>query len=443
MSDDQMRTLLLIALIATPSLGLAQPAGQGADCSAVVIERMAMQHRMPNVEGCLGREVVQELNRTDHRALERSVHHWEAPDRIVSQSPAKDTELQHNTPILLDVSDGSLPPPSKPSTADVSVQAFIASKKPFLAGEKLRFAIRVANAGPATATGVAAYFQTENLKIFPTSGECSERECRVVDLQSGANATLDIVAGILGPGPFSFGVTVRHAPTDPDPRNDSVLIRDLAEPRPAAANLGVSADLQPTGPYHVGERVTVGVLVRNGGPQTATNVTIEQRLTNLQLLRLAGDCRQVACVVPSIPSESGVKFELQATVSDAGEFSATFSARGAQQDLNSADNSATVRGTATAPDVVPPNPSVHTVRTLLEVLGACGLAGLGLSYPVRIARWRSRIRVRAALEGTATAKPPSGIRIAAPAVSLRTRLERGVAKPHGTIPIINEEVRHD
>ncbi len=112
-------------------------------------------------------------------------------------------------------------------TADVSVTKSVVEPGPYVQGQNVTFTITATNAGPGTATSVTITDtlspQLQFVSSTPTQGSCTGTTtvtCTIGTINSGANATITLVAQITGIGTIS-NVATGSSANDANGVNDS------------------------------------------------------------------------------------------------------------------------------------------------------------------------------------------------------------------------------
>ena len=166
--------------------------------------------------------------------------------------------------------------------ADLAITSVTAAPASVLLGQDVTFTIPVVNNGPDQATGVTIIdILPQGLSLIsasmPNGSVQTQNNAAVAtlsSLNSGAVATLTIVAQTTAVGSISNGATVSGSQVDPNPTNNAAG---------TAITVSPSADLQvkivPTPvPALVGQDLTYTVTVTNAGPSPATNVALTDTL---------------------------------------------------------------------------------------------------------------------------------------------------------------------
>ena len=146
-------------------------------------------------------------------------------------------------------------------------------------GDTVEFTIDVTNNGPNTATNVSAYETLDNGLRFEgastTQGEynASTGVYSVGTLDNGDTATLTLTATIESADDTTNAVEVTSDQPDPtDPNNN-----DAVDPSPIVSDLSINKTVDDTNAT-VGDNVDFTVEVTNNGPDTATNVSVDEEL---------------------------------------------------------------------------------------------------------------------------------------------------------------------
>jgi uncharacterized repeat protein (TIGR01451 family) len=162
--------------------------------------------------------------------------------------------------------------------ADLLITKVVDEPEP-LVGSNITFTLTATNNGPSNATGVvvndllpAGYtYVSDNGggAYVPGTGVWT-----VGNLNSGATATLTIVATVNLTGPYANTATIAGDQTDPDPGNNTDT--ETPEPLPAT-DLVVAKSVNNPTPY-IGTNVVFTLVVTNNGPSPATGVVVSDLL---------------------------------------------------------------------------------------------------------------------------------------------------------------------
>ena len=251
------------------------------------------------------------------------------------------------------------------ATASADVSILKAAPAAAATGSNLTYSITVTNNGPSDASGVTmsdtlppnTTFVSESqptgpafICTNPPSGGTGAVSCSIATLTAGTSATFSIVVqiAVAAPvGPSSNTATVTTSSTDPNPANNtSTAITTIAL---ATADLSITKTPAP-GPYGTGLPLTYTIVAANGGPNTATGVTVTDVLppgTTFQSATPGGACSgttTITCNAGTLTSGASATFTLTITLpSTPGPLTntATVTAAATSSDPNPANNSAT------------------------------------------------------------------------------------------------------
>jgi len=200
-----------------------------------------------------------------------------------------------------------------------------------------------------------------NLTVTGVSGACAALPCTIASIASGASVTINVAATIVAAGAFDNSATALGTEPDPNLVNNT----DPSGNGGIAAPPGSSADVRVTKSANtqfvaVGQTFDYIITVVNGGPATATNVTVTDTLPAgfalISATPTQGTCSGTGTVTCSIGTMA-----LNATV--------TITIRGTATQPGSYANTATV--TAAEPDPVPTNNT-----STIEISTAVGIPTL-------------------------------------------------------------------
>jgi len=160
------------------------------------------------------------------------------------------------------------------ASADLSVSN-ADSPDPMLEGNTITYTIVVTNGGPDAATGVTltdplpagTAFASASAGCLESSGTVT---CSVGNLANGGSATITILVTATAPGSITNTVTVSSDTQDPVSLNDSASAITTVNP---VADVSITNSGAPD-PVSRGGIVTYTIVVTNGGPSPAHNVTL-------------------------------------------------------------------------------------------------------------------------------------------------------------------------
>jgi uncharacterized repeat protein (TIGR01451 family) len=292
-------------------------------------------------------------------------------------------------------------------------------------GAELTYTVTVENLGPSPATNTVL---TDPIpagvalrSVSTTRGACTPPNppqpianatvsCQLGTLERSAAETVTIKVVAQAEGPVTNTATVRAAEPDPNPANNSAAatatvcnarhgcgtVTPPTQPPPAGADMQVAKTASVSTAQQGGE-VTYTLSVRNNGPATATNVTVDDQLpggltlVNGSIQPGGASCAQstdlrVRCVIKSLAAGAAaveIRFRVTATPAQPGPITNTATVTATQQDANPNNNQSSVTVTVTAPTcgrggcgTPVPNPTPPAGRPDLEVWQAAFVDGL-------------------------------------------------------------------
>ena len=170
------------------------------------------------------------------------------------------------------------PPPPPAPKADLSVN-LTDSADPVVEGNAVEYHFSVANAGPATATGVTvATTLPAGATADPADG-CVDADgvvtCALGDVASGGTAAGTLVVRYAAPGSKSVTSVVQSAVEDSDAANNSATQTTQVDPKPAptGADLSVAVTGTPGAAAQLAN-VSYATDVTNAGPLAADGVSL-------------------------------------------------------------------------------------------------------------------------------------------------------------------------
>ena len=260
-----------------------------------------------------------------------------------------------------------------PSLADIQVQKTVDSPTP-TAGSNVTFTVRVLNAGPSNATGVAVTDALPAGLTFVSAapsvgGYVSGTGVWTIgNLANGASETLAITANVTVNGTYvNTARKTAENEFDPNTSNDSAVAGVVAGGGGSPlADLGIVKTDSPD-PVRAGQNLTYTLVVTNRGPNDATGVTVTDPLpAAVSLVSEAasqGGCAgtsTVVCLLGALPAGNSATISIVVSVSAAAvpSITNTASVAATETDPNPGDNS------ATAPTTVVPVADVAVLKTV-------------------------------------------------------------------------------
>ena len=247
--------------------------------------------------------------------------------------------------------------------ADLSLSKS-ASPDPANAGGRLTYTMTVTNLGPATATRVELADKLPSgvsfVAVKNSQGKCFESRktvfCALGVVEIGATAVvvilLDVDLSSAGTTLFN-SAGVKGAETDPDGTNNSTQVKTAVR---RAADLSLSKSAPDS--VAAGASLTYTLSVRNGGPNTATGVTLTDELPSLVRFSSAkGDCTEsggaVSCAIGILASGASTTISILVEVDSLAEPGTTITTQPASRVRSLIPTSATTALTQRPPSVFP------------------------------------------------------------------------------------------
>jgi conserved repeat domain len=220
-------------------------------------------------------------------------------------------------------------------------------------------------------------------------------------------------------------------------------------PEPTAqADIAVKMNLETPGPFFAGQNVKYEIVVKNAGPDAATNVRIVDSPINLTILDVGGDCKELqSCVIGRIENDFQATFNFTATIGSTGQFGNHISVSGAEFDPDPTNNTGNNDNSGTAENRTTPNSSTNSrplgnqdtvIKDPVEnrdptwpwiLLLAVGVTGFGTASVVttrsiRRRKWQRLLEVRSTLDDRVNSTI-SPLKESSPSIGVRVRLDMG------------------
>jgi uncharacterized repeat protein (TIGR01451 family) len=448
------------------SIGTAQQPPQKKPGNTGQIQaQSSVPDQMPDFKGVRFEQAKKDLI-TNHRQerIESKPGPWELPPGIIyDQEPRAGTPLRPDTRITLYVSTGPAQVPPTIPTADISVIKTLVTKGPYLAGKPIQYTIVVSNAGPLTAKNVQIVDTPTNIKVENVSGECTVLPCTIKSIDAGSSAKINVTATIIAAGAFDNSVTVTAAESDSSPNTDNL---DNGGNASSLVDVSATEQLDTLGPFRAGQSVQYTMIVSNAGPSNATNIRIDERLTNLTISKVSLKTREVSepcnefpCTIANLAAGEAATITVTASIDREGPFGSATEVTAAEHDADPSNNNFPNTGdiaTSAPPPPPPPTFPPPWVLILILVVAGSGVAGGG-TYVIWHWLRPSPVPPNPAPMPTPPPLPPvpvvkpsvnlepgrssvDELRMTGPEIHLRTGLEMGTSIFDGPVPIIRREV---
>jgi uncharacterized repeat protein (TIGR01451 family) len=243
------------------------------------------------------------------------------------------------------------------AVADLSIVQSVSSPSMPL-GATFTYTLTVQNAGPDQATDlvltdilpavVKLVSAQSDLGSVAQSGNTIA--CHLDSLASGSTATLTLAVTPTSSGKCCNFARVLCAQTDPSLTNNHCSICTSVTSPVSGSDLGVST-LSVPDPATVGSNVTYTIRVRNNGPDTASAITLLDKLpTNATLVSISPDCVEsggvVSCTIATLARNASVTRTVVLTPTAPGPLCHTTSILGSQSRQDNNNNDSCIWATA-------------------------------------------------------------------------------------------------
>jgi uncharacterized repeat protein (TIGR01451 family) len=239
----------------------------------------------------------------------------------------------------------------RPLQADLSVTK-AATPESVAEGQELTYTVTAANAGPEDAPNlVVTDTLPSTVNFVSASPGCTEADgtvtCTAANLAPGAEAVYEIVVDTTADGTITNVVAVSSDREDPDPVNNTFSL-DTAVTA-LIADLSIQKTDAPD-PVGVGDDLTYTLQVNNAGPDTATDVVVDDTLPgSVTFVSASTGCTHMAgtvtCSTASLPSADGATFEIVVRPTAEGVITNTASVTSAVGDSNLENNTVSTETT--------------------------------------------------------------------------------------------------
>jgi hypothetical protein len=180
--------------------------------------------------------------------------------------------------------------------ADLRITAVLSASAPFSGGQEIDAILRIANDGPGLATAVDIDLDLTRVSLLSIdSTACPAFPCRLTSLAPGQTTNIPVrlriqstVGGdaIIEGSVLSSPDSVHQDPDEADPMGTN--FDRVSGAIVSSADVSVELERLTPGPYFPGQSIKYDLVVRNDGPQSATNTTVDLTLSGLNLVDLTG-----------------------------------------------------------------------------------------------------------------------------------------------------------
>lgn len=182
------------------------------------------------------------------------------------------------------------------TVANVRTTISLLRAAPYAPGQEVGVLVQLFNDGPELATAVEIDFETVRASIRSNqSSVCPSFPCQISSLLPEQSVTIPLVIGLDETINTNFELQASALSTadsvhrDPDEGGSASNNRAVVQaPISAAADLAVSMDRLTPLPYVIGQVLNYEVLIKNDGPQAATDVSLQFDTENLVFQEIEG-----------------------------------------------------------------------------------------------------------------------------------------------------------
>jgi uncharacterized repeat protein (TIGR01451 family) len=263
-------------------------------------------------------------------------------------------------------------------SADITLVKTLVTAGPFVPGQSVSYTLVVANAGPSPATSVQVTDTPSNLTVTAVSGGgCAALPCTIASIASGASVTLNVTATINAAGAFDNSATAMGVETDPDITNNTDPSGNGGVAVPPTSSADVRVTKTAPSVVAVGQTFDYTLVVVNGGPSPATNVTVTDVLpANFSLVSATstqGTCSgttTVTCTIGAMALNATVTITIRGTATQPGSYQNTATVTATEADPVPTNNTSTT-GVSTAGNI--PTLDFYALMALAALLAVAGV----------------------------------------------------------------------
>ena len=230
------------------------------------------------------------------------------------------------------------------AASDLQVTQTLLTSPPYAISDVLTYEIKIKNNGPANSTNVQLTNALQNMSAGGYSNCTSSTSvlCTVNGINVGVTRTITYTATVTG-GNIANTASATATQYDPNLANNSALNSNNVA---TDSDLTTDISITPSAPYFSGQDVQFVILIKNTGPDTATNVVVDSLLTNLFITGGSPNCPFLPCTLPTLNSGGIAEIQLDGFIPGIGSFAHAINVYSDQNDANTGDNFGEATGTA-------------------------------------------------------------------------------------------------
>lgn len=187
------------------------------------------------------------------------------------------------------------------NAADLKITQVLNTTPPYFVGQQLNYAITVTNQGPNAVQNVSITHPSLVGLSAVNHSSCdgsSATICLINTLNNGNSRTIFFTAEVTA-NKIENESEVSSSLLDPNLSNNQVVNKNNVQ---VASNLRVAVNKITSAPHFQAQSLQFAVVIKNSGPDQATNVTINNVFENMAVIGVSNQCIDgvVPCVVASL-----------------------------------------------------------------------------------------------------------------------------------------------
>ena len=192
--------------------------------------------------------------------------------------------------------------------ADLALTMNLQTAGPYFIGQTVRYAARINNAGPQTASGTQLQFTPDHLNNIAFSGcaSVSGLTCNVSNIASGSSRDVTIDATIAD---TQFNAIGGVSATQVDIHPDDNVDGNNNGGGVSESDIAVDVRILDDGPYYSLEYLRFQISILTGN-QPASNIRVDYDLPGSEYITVSS-CPQIPCIIPQLAANSQIDLIVQ------------------------------------------------------------------------------------------------------------------------------------